>query len=67
MHFITNEHKRFSKTNSTDPRERVPLMAEQYESMVDAKDGRLMLLPVKHVYTLANCLIIQLARMLLCH
>ena len=26
MHFITNGYKRFSKTNSTDPRQRVPLM-----------------------------------------
>ena len=26
MHFITNDYKRFSKTNSTDPRQRVPLM-----------------------------------------
>ena len=26
MHFITNGHKRFSKTNSTNPRQRVPLM-----------------------------------------
>ena len=25
MHFITNGYKRFSKTNSTDPRQRVPL------------------------------------------
>ena len=25
MHFITNSHKRFSKTNSTEPRQRVPL------------------------------------------
>ena len=25
MHFITNEYKRFLKTNSTDPRHRVPL------------------------------------------
>ena len=27
MHFITNGYKRFSKTNSTDSRQRVPLMA----------------------------------------
>ena len=27
MHFITNGYKRFSKTNSTDPRQRVPLIA----------------------------------------
>ena len=26
MHFITNGYKRFSKTNSTDPRQRVPLI-----------------------------------------
>ena len=25
MHFITNGYKHFSKTNSTDPRQRVPL------------------------------------------
>ena len=25
MHLITNGYKRFSKTNSTDPRQRVPL------------------------------------------
>ena len=25
MHFIKNGYKRFSKTNSTDPRQRVPL------------------------------------------
>ena len=25
MHFITNGYKCFSKTNSTDPRQRVPL------------------------------------------
>ena len=25
MHFVTNAYKRFSKTNSTDPRQRVPL------------------------------------------
>ena len=25
VHFITNGYKRFSKTNSTDPRQRVPL------------------------------------------
>ena len=25
MHFITNGYKRFSKTNSTDPGQRVPL------------------------------------------
>ena len=25
MHFMTNGYKRFSKTNSTDPRQRVPL------------------------------------------
>ena len=25
MHFTTNDYKRFSKTNSTDPRQRVPL------------------------------------------
>ena len=26
MHFITTGYKRFSKTNSTDPRQRVPLI-----------------------------------------
>ena len=26
MHFITDGHKRFSKTNSTDPRQRGPLI-----------------------------------------
>ena len=25
VHFVTNGYKRFSKTNSTDPRQRVPL------------------------------------------
>ena len=29
MHFITNGYKRFSNTNLTDPRERVPLIMEQ--------------------------------------
>ena len=29
MHFITNGYKCFSKTNSTDPRQRVPLMEEK--------------------------------------
>ena len=29
MHFITNSYKRFSKTNSTDPRQRVPLTETQ--------------------------------------
>ena len=28
MHFITNGYKRFSKTNSTDPRQRVPSMTK---------------------------------------
>ena len=28
MHFVINVYKRFSKTNSTDPRQRVPLMEQ---------------------------------------
>ena len=29
MRFITNGYKRFSKTNSTDPRQRVPLKSSR--------------------------------------
>ena len=32
MHFITNSHKRFSKTNSTDLRQRVPLNLKKNKS-----------------------------------
>ena len=28
MHFITNGYKRFTKTNSTDPRQHVPLRTQ---------------------------------------
>ena len=30
MHFITNGYKRFSKTNSTNPRQRVPLITKAW-------------------------------------
>ena len=32
MHFVINVYKRFSKTNSTDPRQRVPLMKQHERS-----------------------------------
>ena len=32
MHFITKGFKRFSKSNSTDPRQRVPLKAGQLKA-----------------------------------
>ena len=36
MHFITNGYKRFSKTNSTDPRQRAPLSVLLKDTSVTA-------------------------------
>ena len=33
MHFIANGYKRFSETNSTDPRQRVPLTLQLFTSL----------------------------------
>ena len=35
MHFITNGYKRFSKTNSTYPRQRVPLNSKNSHNFVN--------------------------------
>ena len=42
MHFITNGNKRFSKTNSTDPRQRVPVRKfDTYAASIQIMQKRL--------------------------